>query len=174
MNFSMEQKWATSAEEEADAAECLRRSLADSDAGRVRLFSEVAAEWRTKYNLPTHLSDEELLEMPYKEEYRCVTIIITEDEVMHKHPDGSLDFIEIRLLPSLNNYTDPYICSKCGGGFSAPLAFDAQQIDDKVSELRIKALSKLHGHIDTVLDSSQSAPWLHSPCGNMTGLDVSK
>ena len=48
----MEQELATGAEDEADAAECLRRSLADSDAGRVRLFSEVAAEWRVKYNLP--------------------------------------------------------------------------------------------------------------------------
>ena len=56
----MEQELATSAEDEADAAECLRRSLVDSDAGRVRLFSTVAAEWRTRYNLPVHLSDEEL------------------------------------------------------------------------------------------------------------------
>jgi hypothetical protein len=48
------------AREEAEAEESLRRSLADSDAGRVRLFSEVAAGWRTKYNLPTHLSQEEL------------------------------------------------------------------------------------------------------------------
>ena len=47
---------------EADAAECLRRSLAGSDAGRVRLFSEVAAEWRVKCNLPVHLSDAELFE----------------------------------------------------------------------------------------------------------------
>lgn len=48
------------AREEIEAAESLRRSIADSDAGRVRLFSEVAAQWRTKYNLPTHLSQEEL------------------------------------------------------------------------------------------------------------------
>ncbi len=48
------------AQEQSEAAESLRRGLADSDAGRVRLFSEVAAQWRTKYNLPTHLSDEEL------------------------------------------------------------------------------------------------------------------
>ena len=48
------------AREEAEAEESLRRSLADSGAGRVRLFSEVAAEWRTKYNLPTHLSQQEL------------------------------------------------------------------------------------------------------------------
>ena len=56
----MEQELAAGAEEEADAAECLRRSLADSDAGRVCLFSEVAAEWRAKYNLLVHLSDKEL------------------------------------------------------------------------------------------------------------------
>jgi len=48
------------AREEAESEASLRRGLADSDAGRVRLFSEVAAEWRTKYNLPTHLSQEEL------------------------------------------------------------------------------------------------------------------
>ena len=50
----------TVAQEQAEAAESLHRSIADSDAGRVRLFSEVAAEWRAKYNLPTDLSDEEL------------------------------------------------------------------------------------------------------------------
>ena len=48
------------ARDEAEAQASLRRGLADSDAGRVRLFSEVAAEWRAKYNLPTHLSQEEL------------------------------------------------------------------------------------------------------------------
>jgi predicted transcriptional regulator len=49
------------AREQAEAAESLRRALAESDAGKVRLFSEVAAGWRAKYNLPTHLSGEELL-----------------------------------------------------------------------------------------------------------------
>ena len=48
------------AREKADSAASLRRALEESDAGKVRLFSEVAAEWRAKYNLPTHLSDEEL------------------------------------------------------------------------------------------------------------------
>lgn len=48
------------AREKAEAAESLRRALAESDAGKVRLFSEAAAEWRAKYHLPTHLSDEEL------------------------------------------------------------------------------------------------------------------
>ncbi len=47
--------------EQAEATESLRRALAESDAGKVRLFSEVAAEWRAKYDLPTHLSDEELV-----------------------------------------------------------------------------------------------------------------
>jgi hypothetical protein len=47
--------------EEAEAAECLHRSFAESAAGKVRLFSEAAAEWRAKYNLPTHLSKEEIL-----------------------------------------------------------------------------------------------------------------
>ncbi len=49
------------AREQAEAAESLRRAFAESDAGKVRLFSEVAAEWRAKYHLPTHLSDEEVL-----------------------------------------------------------------------------------------------------------------
>ncbi len=49
------------AREQAEAAESLRRSLAESDVGKTRVFSEVAAEWRAKYRLPTHLSDEEIL-----------------------------------------------------------------------------------------------------------------
>jgi len=49
------------ARDKAESAESLRRALAESDAGKVRLFSEVAAEWRARYNLPTHLSDEELI-----------------------------------------------------------------------------------------------------------------
>lgn len=49
------------AREQVEAAEGLRRALTESDAGKVRLFSEVAAEWRAKYNLPTHLSDEGIL-----------------------------------------------------------------------------------------------------------------
>ena len=169
----MEQELVASAEEEADAAECLRRSLADSDAGRVRLFSEVAAEWRVKYNLPTHLSDEELLEMPYNEEYRGVTIIITENEMMHKHPDGSPDYREIRLLPTLNGYSDSYI-SKCGGGSPVQATFGPQQTEDKVLELREKALSKLHGYIDRILDSSQSAPWLQPPYTDATAANTLK
>ena len=48
------------ARDREEAAESLRRSLAQSDAGKVRRFSEAAAEWRVKYNLPTHLSQEEL------------------------------------------------------------------------------------------------------------------
>ncbi len=49
------------ARDRAEAAESLRLSLAQSDAGQVRRFSEVAEEWRIKYNLPTHLSDAEIL-----------------------------------------------------------------------------------------------------------------
>ncbi len=45
---------------EQDDIESLRCAFAESDAGKVRLFSEFAAELRTKYNLPIHLSDEEL------------------------------------------------------------------------------------------------------------------
>ena len=36
----------------------IQRGLDDSDVGRVRPFSEFAAEMRTKYRLPVHLSDE--------------------------------------------------------------------------------------------------------------------
>ena len=38
----------------------IRVGVEDSDAGRVRPLAEVAAEKRAKYNLPTHLSDEEI------------------------------------------------------------------------------------------------------------------
>lgn len=48
------------ARDREEAAESLRRPLVQSDAGQVRRFSEVAAEWRAKYNLPVHLSQEEL------------------------------------------------------------------------------------------------------------------
>ncbi len=99
--------------------------------------------------------------MPYTETYREVAIVISENEVTQKHPDGSLDYREIRLRPELNGYTASYLL-KCEGGSNVPATFDAQQTNDKVSELREKALSKLHSYIDRVLDSSQSAPWLQS------------
>lgn len=49
------------ARDRKEATKSLRLSLAQSDAGQVRRFSEVAEEWRVKYNLPTHLSDAEIL-----------------------------------------------------------------------------------------------------------------
>lgn len=48
------------ARDQAEAAESLRLALAQSDAGRVRPFLDVAAEWRAKYQLPVHLSDEQI------------------------------------------------------------------------------------------------------------------
>ena len=38
----------------------IRRGLEAGDAGRVRPAAEAAAEMRAKYNLPVHLSDEEI------------------------------------------------------------------------------------------------------------------
>ena len=40
--------------------EAIRRGLEACAAGRTRPLAEFAAEMRTKYNLPTHLTDEEL------------------------------------------------------------------------------------------------------------------
>ncbi len=48
------------AQDQAEELAALRAGLESSDAGRVRPFSEFAAEMRTKYNLPAHLSDEEI------------------------------------------------------------------------------------------------------------------
>ncbi len=48
------------ARDHAEMLEGIRRGLEASDAGRVRPLSEFAAEMRAKYNLPTHLSDEEI------------------------------------------------------------------------------------------------------------------
>lgn len=45
---------------QAEEVEAIRVGLEACDAGRVRPFAEFAAEMRTKYNLPTHLSDEEI------------------------------------------------------------------------------------------------------------------
>ena len=45
---------------QAEEVEAIRIGLEACDAGRVRPFSEFAAEMRAKYNLPTHLSDEEI------------------------------------------------------------------------------------------------------------------
>jgi len=45
---------------QAEEIAAIRVGFADSDAGRVRPLFEVAAEKRAKYNLPTHLSDEEI------------------------------------------------------------------------------------------------------------------
>lgn len=43
-----------------DEIAAIRVGLEASDAGRVRPLAEVAAEMRAKYNLPVHLSDEEI------------------------------------------------------------------------------------------------------------------
>lgn len=45
---------------QAEEVAAIRVGLEACDAGRVRPFSEFAAEMRAKYNLPTHLSDEEI------------------------------------------------------------------------------------------------------------------
>ncbi len=45
---------------QAEEIAAIRVGFEDSDAGRVRPLAEVAAEKRAKYNLPTHLSDEEI------------------------------------------------------------------------------------------------------------------
>ena len=45
---------------QAEEVEAIRVGLEACDAGRVRPFSEFAAEMRAKCNLPTHLSDEEI------------------------------------------------------------------------------------------------------------------
>ncbi len=44
----------------AEEAAAIQVGFDDSDAGRVRPLAEIAAEKRAKYNLPTHLSDEEI------------------------------------------------------------------------------------------------------------------
>ena len=44
----------------AAEVEAIRVGFEDSDAGRVRPLAEIAAEKRAKYNLPMHLSDEEI------------------------------------------------------------------------------------------------------------------
>jgi hypothetical protein len=41
--------------------ESVRRALEDVEAGRIKPFKQYAAELRTMYNLPVHLSDAELL-----------------------------------------------------------------------------------------------------------------
>ena len=51
-------------EEQMATIESLRRGLEDSDAGRVRPFAEYTAEMRSRYDLPVHLSDEELHTAP--------------------------------------------------------------------------------------------------------------
>jgi len=48
------------ARDQAEEIAAIRAGLEASDAGRVRLLAEVAAEMRAKYHLPTHLSDEEI------------------------------------------------------------------------------------------------------------------
>lgn len=48
------------AREQAEEVAAIRAGLKASDAGRVRPLAEVAAEMRAKYQLPTHLSDEEI------------------------------------------------------------------------------------------------------------------
>ncbi len=45
----------------AEEVAAIRIGLKACDAGRVRPLAEFAAERRAKYNLPTHLSDKEIL-----------------------------------------------------------------------------------------------------------------
>ena len=44
----------------AAEVEAIRVGFEASDAGRVRPYSDFAAEMRARYNLPTHLSDDEI------------------------------------------------------------------------------------------------------------------
>lgn len=55
-------RWADGVHEAERAKEthAIRMGLEASDAGRVRPLAEFAAEMRAKYNLPVHLSDEEI------------------------------------------------------------------------------------------------------------------
>ena len=48
------------AQDRQEAIESIRRGLEANDAGRVRPFAEFAAEMRARYNLPAHLTEEEL------------------------------------------------------------------------------------------------------------------
>lgn len=45
---------------QAEKIAAIHVGLEACDAGRVRPFSEFAAEMKAKYNLPTHLSDDEI------------------------------------------------------------------------------------------------------------------
>ena len=45
---------------QAEEVAAIQVGLEACDAGRVRPYSEFAAEMRAKYNLPTHLSNEEI------------------------------------------------------------------------------------------------------------------
>lgn len=47
-------------EEQAETLAGIQRGIEASDAGRVRSFEDFAAQMRTQYNLPTHLTDEEI------------------------------------------------------------------------------------------------------------------
>lgn len=46
--------------DDAEMIEGIQRGLEASDAGRVRPLAEFVAEMEAKYNLPIHLSDEEV------------------------------------------------------------------------------------------------------------------
>ncbi len=50
----------TLARVQAEEVAAIRVGFEDSDAGRVRPLAEIAAEKRVKYNLPMHLTAEEL------------------------------------------------------------------------------------------------------------------
>ena len=46
---------------QAEEVAAIQKGLDALDTGRVRPFAEFAAEMRSRYDLPTHLSDEELV-----------------------------------------------------------------------------------------------------------------
>lgn len=98
--------------------------------------------------------------MNFTETYRGVKIALAENEVVQRHPDGSPDYREISIRPTLNGHSISAIQTKYGAVFGIEISFNETEVNNKIAEKRTKVLSKLHGYIDEVLDNKRSAPWL--------------
>ena len=86
--------------------------------------------------------------MKYEEDYHGVKIVLVQDEIIEKHPDGSLDYRLIRFMPTLDGQSNSYIRHKCGADVPVALSLDFQQTQNKISEVREDVLAKLRSYID--------------------------
>lgn len=98
--------------------------------------------------------------MAYTEDYRGVTVTLTQTEKIERHSNGTPDYREIILRATLNCYHISDVVPKYGATLAISMSSDYDQTNTEVIKARDTILPKLHSYIDHILDNSLSAPWL--------------